>query len=78
MCMPDRQQEDERVPTEVRPWWHRRQSNEERLADAAEARLLGLAGRPWSGVQQSSHADPPSLEPRQHQPVSYAGQRMQV
>ncbi|KAA6428489.1 MAG: hypothetical protein FRX49_01365 [Trebouxia sp. A1-2] len=48
--------------------WHGRQSKDERLADAAESRLLGLASKP-SGAVPSTQQD---LEPRHHQPISYA------
>lgn len=70
----DRRSEDEGASGDERPWWHRRQSNEERLANAAEARLLGLAGRPGRG---SDH-DPPDWHLRRHQPVSYSRPAMQV
>lgn len=54
--------------------WHGRQSKDERLADAAESRLLGLASKP-SGAVPSTQQD---LEPRHHQPISYARRGDQV
>lgn len=56
------------------PVWHGRQSKDERLADAAESRLLGLAAQPPVAVHSTQH----DLEPRHHQPVSYARRKVQV
>lgn len=56
------------------PVWHGRQSKDERLADAAESRLLGLAARPSA----AAHSTQQDLEPRHHQPISYARRRVQV
>ncbi len=56
------------------PVWHGRQSKDERLADAAESRLLGLAAKPSAAV----HSTQQDLEPRHHQPISYARRGVQV
>ncbi len=56
------------------PVWHGRQSKDERLADAAESRLLGLAAKPPAAV----HSTQQDLEPRHHQPISYARPGVQV
>lgn len=81
MCL-DRHEEDEGASGGEQPWWQRRQSKEERLADAAEARLLGLAGRPGSanvnGSGSGNEHDPPDWHLRRHQPVSYSRPGMQV
>ncbi|DBB01014.1 TPA: hypothetical protein ACH3X1_000916 [Trebouxia sp. C0004] len=55
------------------PVWHGRQNKDERLADAAESRLLGLAAKPTAGV----HSTQQDLEPRHHRPVSYARRGVQ-
>ena len=54
--------------------WHRRQSKEERLADAAEARLLGLASRPRTAANTAQQ----HVESHQQQPVSHCRDRSQV
>ena len=54
--------------------WHGRQSKDERLADAAESRLLGLAAKPPPKV----HSIQQDMEPRHNQPVSYARREVQV
>lgn len=56
------------------PVWHGRQSKDERLADAAESRLLGLAAKPPAAV----HSTQQDLELRHHQPISYARRGVQV
>ncbi len=56
------------------PQWHSRQSKEERLADAAESRLLGLAARPKAALESKQQ----DLEPRQQQPMSHPRRDLQV
>ena len=80
LCLDRHEEDEETAGGDEGPWWHRRQSKEERLADAAEARLLGLAGRPGSVTDSGNGSEhgPPDWHLRRHQPVSYSRPGMQV